>query len=31
MELRKLVALLQDVARNGYGNCEVLFHTREED
>ena len=31
MELRKLVAILQDVAHSGYGNCEVLFCTSEED
>lgn len=31
MELRKLVAILQDVAHSGYGNCEVLFRTSEED
>lgn len=31
MELRKLVALLQDVAHNGYGDCEVLFRTSEDD
>ena len=31
MELRKLVAILQDVAHNGYGDCEVLFRTSEED
>ena len=30
MELRKLVAILQDVAHSGYGNCEVLFRTSEE-
>ena len=31
MELRKLVAMLQDAAHNGYGDSEVLFHTSEED
>lgn len=31
MELRKLVAILQDVAHNGYGDSEVLFCTSEED
>ena len=31
MELRKLVAILQDVAHNGYGDSEVLFRTSEED
>ena len=31
MELRKLVAILQDVAHSGYGNCEVLCRTSEED
>lgn len=30
MELRKLVAILQDVAHNGYGDSEVLFRTSEE-
>lgn len=31
MELRKLVAILQDVAHNGYGDSEILFRTSEED
>lgn len=31
MELRKLIADLQDVANNGYGNCQVLFRTNEEE
>ena len=31
MELRKLVSILQDVAHSGYGDCEVLFRTSEED
>ena len=31
MELRELVAILQDVAHSGYGNCEILFRTSEED
>ena len=31
MKLRKLVAILQDMAHSGYGNCEVLFRTSEED
>ena len=31
MELRKLVAILQDVAHNGYGDSVVLFRTSEED
>ena len=31
MELRKLVAILQGVAHNGYGDSEVLFRTSEED
>ena len=31
MELRKLVAILQDVAHNGHGDSEVLFRTSEED
>lgn len=30
MKLRKLVAILQDVAHNGYGDHEVLFRTSEE-
>lgn len=31
MELRKLVAILQDVAHSGYGDSEVIFRTSEED
>ena len=31
MELRKLVAILQDVAHHGYGDSEVIFRTSEED
>ena len=29
MELRKIVAMLQDVAHSGYGDCEALFRTGE--